>query len=84
MPYVDKHVAKGGGIIFHKENFQEIFMGVENFSFLIFSEFWCFPSGFWCQNSYEGENLPKIPNGGWKITTRTTPQTGGDKILGIF
>ena len=37
--YMDKQVVELGGKIFHKENFQEIFRGVENFSFPLFSEF---------------------------------------------
>ena len=37
--YMHKQVVELGGKIFHKENFQEIFRGVENFSFPLFSEF---------------------------------------------
>ena len=37
--YMHKQVVEWGGTIFHKENFQEIFRGVENFSFPLFSEF---------------------------------------------
>ena len=37
--YMHKQVVEWGGTIFHKENFQEIFRGGENFSFPLFSEF---------------------------------------------
>ena len=60
MPYVDKHVAKGGGTIFHKENFQEIFRGVENFPFHFLVNFDVFLVDFDAKTQMRGENLPKI------------------------
>ena len=59
-------------------------MGGENFPFRFLVNFDVFLVDFDAKIHMRGENMPKIPNGGWKITTRTTPQTGGEKILGIF
>ena len=82
---MDKQVVEWGGKIFHKENFQEIFRGVENFSFPLFSEFWCFPCGFWCQNSNEGGKSAQNLKWGVENHHKDNPSNrGGDKILGIF
>ena len=81
--YVDKHVAKGGGTI-SLRGFSKIFWGWKIFPTPFLVNFDVFLVDFDAKIHMRGENLPKIPNGGWKITTRTTPQTGGEKILGIF
>ena len=79
-----KQVVELGGKIFHKENFQEIFRGVENFSFPLFSEFWCFPSGFWCQNSYEGGKSAQNSKWGVENHHKDNPSNRGGKIFGNF
>ena len=87
MNIITIHAQAGGrmgGTIFHKENFQEIFRGWKIFPFHFLVNFDVFLVDFDAKTQMRGENLTKFPNGGWKITTRTTPQTGGEKILGIF
>ena len=79
-----KQVVEWGGKIFHKENFQEIFRGVENFSFPLFSEFWCFPSGFWCQNSYEGGKSAQNSKWGVENHHKDNPSNRGGKNFGNF
>ena len=79
-----KQVVERGGEIFHKENFQEIFRGVENFSFPLFSEFWCFPSGFWCQNSYEGGKSAQNSKWGVENHHKDNPSNRGGKNFGNF
>ena len=64
--------------------FQEFLGGRKIFPPLFLVNFDVFLVDFDAKIHMRGENLPKIPNGGWKITTRTPPQTGGEKILGIF
>ena len=82
--YMHKQVVEWGGKIFHKENFQEIFRGVENFSFPLFSEFWCFPSGFWCQNSYEGGKSAQNSKWGVENHHKDNPSKRGGKNFGNF
>ena len=84
VPYMHKQVVEWGGKIFHKENFQEIFRGVENFSFPLFSEFWCFPSGFWCQNSYEGGKSAQNSKWGVENHHKDNPSNRGGKNFGNF
>ena len=79
-----KQVVEWGGTIFHKENFQEIFRGVENFSFPLFSEFWCFPCGFWCQNSYEGGKSAQNSKWGVENHHKDNPSKRGGKNFGNF
>ena len=61
--------------------FKKFLGGWKIFPFRFLVNFDVFLVDFDAKIHMRGENLPKIPNGGWKITTRTTPQTGGGKIF---
>ena len=74
----------GGGKFSTRKIFKKFLGGWKIFPFRFLVNFDVFLVDFDAKIHMRGENLPKIPNGGWKITTRTTPQTGGEKILGIF
>ena len=74
----------GGGQFSPGENFSRIFRGEENFSPPLFSEFWCFPCGFWCQNSNWGGKYAQNSKWGEKKRGGERPLTGGDKFSRIF
>ena len=73
-----------GGKFSPGENFSRIFRGEENFSPPLFSEFWCFPCGFWCQNSNWGGKYAQNSKWGEKKRGGDRPLTGGDKFSRIF
>ena len=75
---------KGEGQFSLGENFQKCFGGWKIFPTPFLVNFDVFLVDFDAKIHMRGENLPKIPNGGWKITTRTTPQTGGKKFWEFF
>ena len=76
--------SNGGGQFSPGENFSRIFRGEENFSPPLFSEFWCFPCGFWCQNSNWGGKYAQNSKWGEKKRGGDRPLTGGDKFSRIF
>ena len=77
-------VEWGGGHFYTRKIFKNFLGGWKIFPSHFLVNFDVFLVDFDAKTHMRGENLPKIPNGGWKITTRTTPQSGGEKILGIF
>ena len=83
--YMHKQVVEWeGGEFSTRKIFKKLLGGWKIFPFRFLVNFDVFLVDFDAKTHMRGENLPKIPNGGWKITTRTTPQSGGEKILGIF
>ena len=76
--------SNGGGQFSPGENFSRIFRGEENFSPPLFSEFWCFPCGFWCQNSNWGGKYAQNSKWGEKKRGGDRPLTGGDKFSRNF
>ena len=50
----------------------------------LFSEFWCFPSGFWCQNSNWGGKYAQNSKWGEKKRGGTDPWMGGGQIFQNF
>ena len=76
--------SNGGGKFSTRKIFKKFLGGWKIFPFRFLVNFDVFLVDFDAKTHMRGENLPKIPNGGWKITTRTTPQRRGEKILGIF
>ena len=80
-PYMDKQVVEWGrGKFSTRKIFKKFLGGWKIFPFRFLVNFDVFLVDFDAKTHMRGENLSKIPNGGWKITTRTTPQKGG----GIF
>ena len=74
----------GGGQFSTRKIFKKFLGGWKIFPFRFLVNFDVFLVDFDAKTHMRGENLPKIPNGGWKITTRTTPQTGGGKKFWEF
>ena len=66
-----------GGQFSTRKIFKKFLEGGKIFPFRFLVNFDVFLVDFDAKTHMRGENLPKIPNVGWKITTRTTPQRGG-------
>ena len=77
--------SNGGGQFSTRKIFKKFLGGWKIFPFHFLVNFDVFLVDFDAKTHMRGENLPKIPSGGgWKITTGTTPHSGGEKFLGIF